>query len=63
MQRIRFNVLEADAPYDGIAELWFESAEAADAAYATVIGKAVADSMAHVSSRVRMLADEHEVLG
>ena len=64
VQRIRFNVLEEDAPYDGIAELWFESAEAADAAYATDIGKAVAaDSMAHVSSRVRMLAGEHEVLG
>ncbi|MFM7211264.1 MAG: EthD family reductase [Actinomycetota bacterium] len=64
VQRIRFNVLEEDAPYDGIAELWFESAEAADAAYATDIGKAVAaDSMAHVSSRARMLADEHEVLG
>ena len=64
VQRIRFNVLEADASYDGIAELWFESAEAADEAYATDIGKAVAaDSMAHVSVRVRMLADEHEVLG
>ncbi|MFM8240105.1 MAG: EthD family reductase [Actinomycetota bacterium] len=64
VQRIRFNVLEEDAPYDGIAELWFESAEAADAAYATDIGKAVAaDSMAHVSARVRMFADEHAVLG
>jgi len=37
------------------------SAEAADA---TDIGKAVAaDSMAHVSARMRTLADEHEVLG
>jgi uncharacterized protein (TIGR02118 family) len=62
--RIRFNLLDADAPFDGIAELWFESSEAADAAYATDIGKAVAaDSLAHVKSRVRMLADEREVLG
>jgi len=64
VQRIRFNVLDADAPFDGIAELWFASTEAADAAYATDIGKAVAaDSLAHVKSRVRMLADEREVLG
>lgn len=63
VRRIRFNVLDEGAPFDGIAELWFDSAEAADAAYATDIGKAVAaDSLAHVASRVRMLADEHEIL-
>lgn len=63
VRRIRFNVLDDDAPFDGIAELWFDSAEDADAAYATDIGKAVAaDSMAHVASRVRMLADEREIL-
>ena len=64
VRRIRFNVLSEDAPFDGIAELWFDSAEAADAAYATDIGRAVAaDSLAHASSRVRMLADEHAILG
>lgn len=64
VERIRFNVLDTDAPFDGIAELWFASAEAADAAYSSDIGKAVtADSLAHVKSRVRMLADEREVLG
>lgn len=63
VRRIRFNMLDDDAPFDGIAELWFDSAEAADAAYATDIGKAVAaDSLAHVASRVRMLADEREIL-
>jgi uncharacterized protein (TIGR02118 family) len=63
VRRIRFNVLDDDAPFDGIAELWFDSAEDADAAYATDIGKAVAaDSLAHVASRVRMLADEQEIL-
>ena len=52
------------APFDGIAELWFDSAKAADAAYATEIGKAVAaDSLAHVSSRVRMPVEEYEILG
>jgi uncharacterized protein (TIGR02118 family) len=63
VRRIRFNILDEDAPYDGIAELWFDSDEAADAAYATEIGKAVAaDSLAHVKSRVRMLADEREII-
>jgi uncharacterized protein (TIGR02118 family) len=61
--RIHFNLLEEDAPFDGIAELWFESAEAMEAAYASDIGKAVAaDSMAHVTSRVRMPAQEHAIL-
>lgn len=63
VRRIRFNLLGEDAPFDGIAELWFDSAEAADAAYATEIGKAVAaDSLAHVSSRVRMPVEEHAIL-
>ena len=29
VRRIRFNLLEEGAPFDGIAELWFDSAEAA----------------------------------
>ena len=63
VRRIRFNLM-ADGPFDGIAELWFDSPEAADAAYATEIGKAVAaDSLAHVGERVRMPADEREILG
>jgi uncharacterized protein (TIGR02118 family) len=46
--------------FDGIAELWFDSREAFEAAYATEHGKAVAaDSMAHVRSRVRYLVTEH----
>ena len=64
VERIRFNLLDEDAPFDGIAELWFPSAEAAAAAYETEIGKAVAaDSVAHVQSRVRMPADERAILG
>lgn len=44
---------------DGIAELWFDSREAFDAAYATDHGKAVAaDSMAHNRARVRYLVSE-----
>jgi uncharacterized protein (TIGR02118 family) len=63
VQRIEFNLLDDDAPFDGIAELWFATRDQADAAYATDIGKAVAaDSMAHVKSRVRMLADERTIL-
>lgn len=62
VQRIRFNLL-AEGPFDGIAELWFPSDEAIVAAYATEIGKTVAaDSMAHVSDRVRMPVEEFEIL-
>lgn len=66
VQKIRFNVVEQDetAPCDGIAELWFESQEAFIAAYATEIGQAVAaDSMAHLSGRVRMFTEEVSVFG
>lgn len=64
VRKICFNLLEEDAPFDGIAELWFDSAEAADAAYATDIGKAVAaDSLAHVASRVRMPVEEYPIFG
>ena len=62
VRRIRFNVMEA-GPFDGIAELWFDSAEAMGEAYASEVGKAVAaDSLAHVSARVRMPVTEHPIL-
>ena len=45
---------------DGIAELWFDSRDALEAAYATEVGKAVvADSTAHARSRVRYVVIEH----
>jgi uncharacterized protein (TIGR02118 family) len=49
---------------DGIAELWFDSRAAFEAAYATEYGTSVAaDSIAHVSKRVRLVVDEVSVLG
>ena len=61
-----FNVVQnpgAGEP-DGITELWFDTREAFDAAYASEIGKrVVADSMANVASRVRMFVDEYRVVG
>ena len=62
LRRYVVNLVE-DGPEDGIdgvAELWFDSREAFDAAYATEAGKAVvADSMAHARSRVRYVVAEH----
>mgnify|MGYP006273456215 CR=1 FL=1 len=65
VRRIVFNPVDDPGPgmADGVAELWFDSQEAFTAAYATDIGKQVAaDSLAHVSSRVRMLVQEIEIL-
>lgn len=65
VRRIVFNpVLDPEpAGIDGIAELWFDSKNDFIAAYETDLGKAVAaDSMAHVSSRVRMFVDEVSIL-
>jgi len=65
IRRIQFNLLEEseDAPFDGIAELWFDSEVAMSEAYASQTGQAVAaDSIAHVSSRVRMPVQVHPIL-
>jgi uncharacterized protein (TIGR02118 family) len=60
LRRLVFNVVESeDAPCDGVSELWFDSREDFDAAYASEIGQAVAaDSVANVSGRTRLLVDE-----
>ena len=65
IRRLTFNIVEnADAGVDGVSELWFDSREAFDAAYATEIGKAVAgDSLANVKARVRLLVDEQPQIG
>lgn len=60
LRGLRFNVVESDdAPYDGVSELWFDSQEAFEAAYATELGQEVAaDSLTHVSHRERLFVDE-----
>lgn len=60
LRRLVFNVVETDgAPYDGVSELWFDSVEAFEAAYASEVGLRVAeDSLANVSGRVRLAVDE-----
>lgn len=51
---------DTELPYDGVSELWFDTREAFDAAYATELGKQVAsDSLAHVSGRLRLFVEEH----
>lgn len=62
VRRIVFNLVHDADGVDGVAELWFDSREALEDAYATEIGRAVAaDSMAHVASRVRLVVDEHAI--
>ena len=65
LRRLVFNLVDPGDPEspDGISELWFDSREAADVAYASEIGKAVAaDSLANLRARVRLPVTEHEVL-
>jgi len=64
LRRGLFNLVEAPAEGspDGISELWFDTAADFEAAYATKLGKVVAaDSMAHVSGRVRLFVTEHPI--
>jgi hypothetical protein len=46
-----------------VSELWFESRDEFDAAYATDLGRRVAaDSMAHVRARTRMFVEERPIV-
>ena len=66
VRRITFNVVEDgydEAGVDGVSELWFDSGDDFEAAYATDVGRATAaDSLAHVSGRVRLLVTENVVV-
>jgi uncharacterized protein (TIGR02118 family) len=65
VRKLTFNIVENDdADVDGVSELWFDSRDAFDAAYATEVGKAVAgDSLANVKARIRLLVDEQVQIG
>ena len=64
LQLLVFNLVEGEATYDGVSELWFDSQAACDAAYASEIGQQVAaDSLTHVGARVRLFVEEHAQLG
>ena len=63
LRRMVINLVDEgpEGGIDGVSELWFDSREDFDAAYATDHGKAVAaDSIAHVQSRTRYLVTEHK---
>ncbi len=64
VREIRFNeVVEGDG-IDGITELWFDDRDAFESAYASHIGKTVAqDSLDHVASRVRLFVNESRIMG
>ena len=65
LRRLVFNVVETDgAAVDGVSELWFDSREAFEAAYASEIGRRVtADTLAHLAARVRLVVDERAQAG
>ena len=65
LRKATFNVVQDPQPGqpNGVSELWFDTQGDFDAAYASEIGKGVvADSMAHVSGRVRMFVEENSIL-
>jgi uncharacterized protein (TIGR02118 family) len=64
LRGLRFNVVESEgATSDGISELWFDSREAFDAAYASTHGRRVAaDSLANVGRRERLFVSERVLL-
>jgi len=65
LRRAIFNLVDHntdDPGFDGVSELWFDSKEDFEAAYASDIGIQTAeDSIAHVSNRVRMFVQENHI--
>jgi uncharacterized protein (TIGR02118 family) len=63
VRKIVFNLADDGSAYDGVSELWFDSKEEFESAYATEIGKGVAaDSLAHLSARERMFVTENDIV-
>lgn len=63
VRKIVFNLADDGSAYDGVSELWFDSKEDFEAAYATEIGKGVAaDSLAHLSARERIFVTENDIV-
>jgi len=67
VRRAVFNVVQSghdEAGFDGVSELWFDTREDFEAAYASDIGMATAaDSLSHVSGRVRVFVTENVIAG
>lgn len=62
VRKICYNLADDGSAYDGVAELWFDSQEDFENAYATEIGKSVAaDSLAHLAVRERLFVTENNV--
>ena len=64
LKRAFFNLADEETAdsFDGIAELWFDTKADFQAAYASDIGKAVAeDSLKHVATRTRLFVTEHTI--
>ena len=61
LKKACFNLVkDEDSQYDGVSELWFDSEEDFNSSYESEIGKSVvADSMAHVSGRIRFFVEEN----
>ena len=55
---------EGREPWDGIAELWFDSRAALDEAWSSEVGKtALAHSRDSHSDRLVLITEEHELVG
>jgi uncharacterized protein (TIGR02118 family) len=55
---------EGREPWDGLAELWFDSRAALEAAWSSDLGlAALGHSRAHHSDRLVLITEEHEIVG
>jgi uncharacterized protein (TIGR02118 family) len=66
LRQYRMNILRADQPetdFDGVFELWFDSIEALDAAFASDVGaRARDDAVAHAAKRIHLRTEEHTIV-
>ena len=58
-----FDLSAGEGDTDAVSELWFDTEQAFTDAYASEVGQQVAaDALSMVSSRVRVLVEEHQIV-
>ena len=61
--QICFTLDDEEFPYDGMAEMWFDSVEAANKAFDTDLGRSLAeDAIAHAEVRIGITVEENRLV-
>jgi uncharacterized protein (TIGR02118 family) len=62
LRRYTISVTDDGDPYDGVAELWYDSVEAMDGSFASELGQEVSrEDREAIGERIAFLTEEHVI--